>query len=121
MRYLILLLSVLSVNAFAASADFTWQKPVPAFTAAVPSDWVIDEYRIYCVDDKANQFNATVPGYDTESYSMSGLNVGNLTCYMTSYSAAAGLESAPSASITRFIHEGGSPNAPSGFDFSAAF
>jgi len=124
-KLLIAALMLFSSTTFAADAVFTWTKPVPAFNAVVPPAWVIDEYRIYCSTDDGTggapvNIVINVPGYNTESHSETGLAPGNVTCYMTSWSVLANAESPGSTPITNFLTDGGTPNAPSSFDFSAA-
>ena len=118
----LLLATLLSVGmssaAIAANATFTWTKPVPMFSAEVPPSWTIDEYKIYCATDAGEEFTVSVPGYETESYDATGMPVGNTSCYMTSFSVAAGVESEPSITVVTFVHDGAVPNAPAGFNFS---
>lgn len=114
-----LTLFAVSANTFAGDATFSWVKPNPAFTSAVPPGWVIDEYRVYC-DTGGVATNYTVQGYDTESLSVTDLPAGDMSCYMTSWSAAAGLESDPSNTVTKTIYDTPGVNPPTLFDFAPA-
>jgi len=124
MRFLlslfILLLAGCYSNVEAATATFTWNKPVPAFSEPVPPSWQIDEYRIYCDLSGATTiptYTATVTGYDTESLTATDLPVGVLTCRMTSYSVGAGTESIDSNTVTHTVYNNVSPGAPTIFNF----
>lgn len=106
----------------AANALFTWAKPTPIFDSVVPPAWTIDEYRIKCTVDTngvVTPVNFVVQGYDTEEFLAEGLQPGDMTCHMTSFSIGANKESADSASVSNFLTDGGIPNPPSSFDFTA--
>ena len=119
---LLLIGALLSFNVMAADALFTWTKPTPVFTDVVPPTWTIDEYRINCSLDTngvVTPVNFVVQGYDTEEFLAQGLAPGDMTCNMTSFSIGANAESAPTADVNNFLTDGGIPNPPSSFDFTA--
>ena len=118
---LLLIASLLSFQVSAADVQFTWNKPVPAFSETPPAGWLIDEYRVYCSVDDGNgtitDFNTTAFGYDTESILATGIAAGIYTCYVTSYSALPNLESVQSNTITKTISSTAVPGEPTNFDF----
>ena len=120
-KLLLFALLLISAPLFAAEATFTWSKPDPAFNSPPPPDWIIDEYRLYCDVDTGASWSATIPGYDTETYTATDLVFGTHTCYMTSFSAGYGGESAASAPVTTQIFADSGPNPPAGFDFKQGF
>jgi hypothetical protein len=125
---LILILALFAGNAFAGSATFNWTMPVPIWVPLpdgsqpiVPADWTIDEYRIKCVavvpGQPDNSYTRTVRGFASNTVTYDDLPNGDTTCHMTSYSAGAGTESAPSIEVTKFIMDAVTPAPPTIFDF----
>jgi len=127
MKKLLLLLlfsfcSHVSAQTPLGSAKFTWIIPNPAFNAPVPSDWVIDEYRIYCTVDQGDGspkivYNKVVYGYTTAAASYDDVPGGELFCYMTSWSIKADAESEPSNTVSKFVLTTIPPGPPTDFDF----
>jgi hypothetical protein len=119
--FLIILFALVSFQAKAGSADFTWTIPNPAFDAPVPADWIIDEYRLYCTIDPGGgpsiSYNQVILGYTTDAASYNDIPGGMMSCYMTSWSIKANAESLPSNTVTKFILDIVHPAPPAEVNF----
>jgi hypothetical protein len=120
--FLIPVLALMCSTVYATDVVFTWSKPTPKFTSALPPTYDIDEYHIYCNVDEGGPaaaiYEQTALGYDTETITATGIPDGQMTCIMRSYSLLLDRESADSDAITKHIVGGTVPGKPIRFNFS---